>query len=239
MDITGSLATSRETSNVADFKKTAATKTINASLTTAPQATELVENIAMHSTAGVEGKPDFYCAHVMNFCEGQFVVTNQPPLPTSMVKNVTYCSKTTFHHTFDLRTILQSRVNINSSDTADLHWPAQIDTGFESLRAAQRAVIVLYYISIACMLTAAAVTTVNRCDRSSTASFLICGLEGVGLCALFLAALLVNGVAIKSTRLIRTHGGGLGISASIGVKFILLSWGAWLALLAAVISLSV
>ena len=183
------------------------------------------------------GLHDFYSAHLLNFCEGYFVpgaIPNASVPQSSISKNVTACSNMTTKQIFDPQSILQQQLSNSGVSIADIQWPEQITAGLDTLRAAQRAMVVLYYVTIGFMFLALVSTVANIFCCSCGLGYFVMALgEWVAVCALGLAAALVTGVAVKSADLINTYGNGIGVSANIGLKFLALTWIAWVVILVA------
>lgn len=125
------------------------------------------------------GLSDFYSVHILNFCEGTFVPDPNPHAFLSMSsvsRNVTSCSSITTGEDFDLQSILRHQLTNSSGSKSLLKLPEQIDTGLTALQWARLAALVLYYIAIALMVFAVALTAVNTCCCSCGVGSLVASL---------------------------------------------------------------
>lgn len=175
------------------------------------------------------GIEDFYSAHMLNYCEGQYTpaeAANNTVKQSEIHKNVTECSKSHAMYKFDPTAIIQEALNKTgvSVTLADLNWPDDIETGIKTLNALMGAMFVLYCVAIALIFVAtlAAVAAILLSGRlSACVNFLVAILAFL---AIGLASALVTAVMVKATNIINDKGSEIGLQAKRGNKFLALTW---------------
>lgn len=181
------------------------------------------------SRLGIE---DFYSAHMLNYCFGQYEPTeaaNASISESDISKNVTGCSKTKAMYKFDPTRIVEDALNRTTGldvTLRDLNWPEDIDTGIRTLNALMAAMFVLYVVAICLIFIAllAALFAVLTSGRlSACLNFLVATLAFL---AIGLASALVTAVVVKATDIINEHGNQIGLVAMYGGKFLAITWAA-------------
>ncbi len=195
----------------------------------------------INSLAQILGVHDFYSAHIMTFCEGYYV---PGPLPNATVKpgdihqNVTACSNKTAMFTFDPKKTLTTELNESTDglvDLSKLDWPDKIDDGLAALKAAQRAVFILYCISIAFMFLAMIMAAGSIFSTRRLIAAINCAIDSLAFFAITIASALITYIAQKATSVINRYGSDIGVSADRGNKFLALTWAATAAMFIAVL----
>jgi hypothetical protein len=177
------------------------------------------------------GIEDFYSAHMLNYCEGQYTpaeAANATVKESDISKNVTECSKNRAMYKFDPTAIIQEALNKTGVDItlADLNWPEDIETGIKTLNALMGAMFVLYCVAIALIfvaLLAAAAAILLSGRLSACVNFLV---SILAFLAIGLASALVTAVMVKATNIINDKGSEIGLEANRGNKFLALTWAA-------------
>lgn len=175
------------------------------------------------------GIEDFYSAHLLTYCSGQYTPTETPnaSIPLSAIrKNLTFCSPARAMFWFDPSSILEHALNASGLDVtlSDLEWPDDIDRGLATLRAVQQAAFVLYCVAIALIsvVFAGAVAAVFASGRlSACVNFLI---GALAFLAIGLASALVTAVIEKGADVVNEHGQDVGVQAVKGRKFLAITW---------------
>ena len=195
----------------------------------------------INSLAQILGVHDFYSAHIMTFCEGYYL---PGPVPNSTVKagtihkNVTACSNKTAMFTFDPRKTLVTELNESTNglvDLSDLKWPEKVDDGLAALKAAQKAVFVLYCVSIALIFVAMIMAAGSIFSSRRLIVAINCAIDSLAFIAIVIASALVTYIAEKATSVINKYGADIGVSADRGNKFLALTWAASAAMFIAVV----
>jgi hypothetical protein len=185
------------------------------------------------------GLYDFYSAHILNYCEGYFVpgpVPNATVPKNSISKNVVHCSHVDLLSVFDPQSILRQQLGVGGLGLDDLDWPTQMSTGLDALSKAQHAMKWLYVATAGFTCVALATTVVQTCLFGGVVMNLpIWIAESAGLLTLSLASGLVTAFAVGSTKLINSLGQDFGVCATVGVKFLSLTWAAVTAMLISVL----
>lgn len=178
------------------------------------------------------GIEDFYSAHMLNYCYGQYEpaeVANSTVSQDDISKNVTGCSKSRAMYRFDPTKIIEDALNrtVGTEVTlSDLQWPEDIQNGTAALNALMAATFVLYVIAICLIFVTlvAALFAVLTSERlSACLNFLIATLAFL---AIGLASALITAVIVKGTKVINQYGNDIGIAANWGGKFLALTWAA-------------
>lgn len=178
------------------------------------------------------GIEDFYSAHMLNYCEGQYTpaeAANATISESDISKNVTDCSKNRAMYKFDPTAILEEALNRTTGldvSLDDINWPEDIDTGIKALNALMGAMFVLYCLAIGLIfvaLLAAAAAVLFSGRLSACVNFLI---SVLAFLAIGLASALVTAVIVKASSIINDKGADIGLEASWGGKFLALTWAA-------------
>ncbi|EAT77428.1 hypothetical protein HBH56_213410 [Parastagonospora nodorum] len=178
------------------------------------------------------GIEDFYSAHMLDYCYGQYTpleVANATISDDDISKNVTGCSQSQAMYKFDPTRIVEEALNRTTGQRVtlqDLKWPQDIEDGVKALNALMAAMFVLYVIAICLIFVAfvAALFAVIASGRlSACLNFLMALLAFI---AIGLASALVTAVMVKATDLINQYGNDIGVEASKGNKFLALTWAA-------------
>ncbi|KAL5421746.1 hypothetical protein PMIN04_005264 [Paraphaeosphaeria minitans] len=175
------------------------------------------------------GIEDFYSAHLLDYCYGQYTPAEAPNTTVSagdIHKNVTGCSNQTAMFYFNPTQIIQDALNKSGLDVTldDLEWPADIQRGLDTLRTVSVTAFVLYCISIGLIFLSflAAVAAVFTSGRLSACVNLLRGI--LAFLAIGLASALVTAVIEKGGDVINEHGKAIGLEAGKGRKFMALTW---------------
>ena len=188
-------------------------------------------NDAIGEATQALGIEDFYSAHMLNYCEGQYTpieAANATVKQSDIHKNVTECSKNKAMYKFDPTAIVQDALNKTGVDVTldDIDWPSDIDTGIKTLNALMAAMFVLYCIAIGLIfvsLFAAAAAMLLSGRLSACVNFLVAVLAFL---AIGLASALVTAVIVKASHIINDKGNAIGLQANWGGKFLALTWAA-------------
>lgn len=87
---------------------------------------------------------DFYSAHLMTFCEGDFKPDSSNP---DAEEEVTACSERKAFYNFDPTAIIESKLPKGLS-MSDLKWPDEVTNGVKAINVASRAMFFFYLIGI-------------------------------------------------------------------------------------------
>ncbi|CAO2656636.1 Nn.00g054390.m01.CDS01 [Neocucurbitaria sp. VM-36] len=178
------------------------------------------------------GIEDWYSAHMLNYCYGQYTpaeAANETVSESDISKNATGCSKSQAMYKFDPTQILEEALNKTTGvdvTLQDLEWPEDIQNGIAALNALMAAMFVLYIIAICLIFVAlvAAVFAILASGRlSACLNFLVATLAFL---AIGLASALVTAVIVKGSDIINKYGNDIGVEAKWGSKFLALTWAA-------------
>ncbi|KAF2705303.1 hypothetical protein K504DRAFT_388614 [Pleomassaria siparia CBS 279.74] len=188
-------------------------------------------NEAAGDLAKALGIDDFYSAHILDYCYGDYTPTNLPNATVSskdIHKNVTACSNTTAMFTFNPTDIVQRALNESGVDVtlADLDWPADIQKGIDTLRVVQKTVFVLYCIAIGLIFVSLIAALPAIFSSGRMAACLNVMVSTLGFVAIGLASALVTAVIVKGSNVVNKYGNEIGLEAQKGGKFLALTWAA-------------
>ena len=88
---------------------------------------------------------DFYSAHLMTFCEGNFKPDSSDP---DADEEVTACSERKAFYNFDPTAIIESKLPDGLS-LSDIKWPDEVSAGVRAIGVASRAMFFFYLVGIA------------------------------------------------------------------------------------------
>lgn len=186
---------------------------------------------AINSIAKELGLHDFYSVHIMDYCEGYY---RPGPLPNATLsksdirKNVTSCSNHTAMYNFDPAQILQEELDnsghgyINLVD--DLNWPEDVTKGIKALRIAFRATFVLYCIAVGFIGVALILACISFFFEGRLSAFINVAVDWLAFVVVGIASAIATAVGVKGTDVINKYGDDIGISASYGSKFLIITW---------------
>jgi len=179
------------------------------------------------------GIEDFYSAHMLNYCEGQYEPGEKPNATLSekdISKNVTECSKSRATYKFNPTEIIQNALNKSGVDVtlSDLKWPEDLQDGIDALNTLMAAMFVLYVLAI-CLIFVTLVAAAISLFLSGSSRLTPCVnflLATLAFLTIGLASALVTAVMVKGTDVINEHGNTIGLEADRGNKFLALTWAA-------------
>jgi len=187
-------------------------------------------NDDLNSFAKDLGVHDFYSAHILDFCEGYYTPTSVPNATVSkksIHKNTTLCSNQTAFFEFDPRYTLQRELNASGHSNINLtalHWPDSIDKGLQALHIAQKAAFILYCIAIGMIAIATLFALVSIFFEGRLSAFINILITMLAFLAIAIASAITTTIAVKAANLINKYGNPVGISATKGGKFMVLTW---------------
>ena len=200
---------------------------------------EINEQIdAFRERIGIE---DWYSAHMLNYCEGQYTpdeVANATLSEDDISKNVTECSKSRAAYKFDPTAIIQQAIDKTGVDVTleDLQWPDDIQSGINTLNALMVAMFALYVIAICLIFLTLVTSVIGILTSGKLSACLNIGLALLAFLAIGLASALVTAVMVKGTDIINDKGNAIGLEASYSDKFLALTWAATGVMLVALIA---
>ena len=186
----------------------------------------------VNAIAKAIGLHDFYSAHILDFCEGYYVpgpMVNETVPKGSISKNVTSCSNKTAMHEFNPKDTLAEEMKKKTDgriDLTDIHWPEEIDDGLAALKIAQKAVFVLYCLSIGLIFFATLGAVAGLFTNGRTGPLVNGLIAGLAFLSILIASGLVTMIAVKATQVINKYGDDISIRATKGNKFLALTWSA-------------
>lgn len=170
------------------------------------------------------GIKQWYSMHLMDMCEGTYT----PNATASGTKlNVTSCTNVTTMYHFNISEQISKELKTGKLhlDLSDIHWPSDIQNGLNDFAAALNALFAVYAIGIA----AAGVSIITAfialfLHGSHFVSFGNWSLTCLSFFALLAASLIITIVQVKAVDLINKYGNSIGVYASKGNKFLVLTW---------------
>jgi hypothetical protein len=112
-------------------------------------------------------------------------------------------------------------------DLSTIGWPSSIQDGLNRLSTAINALFILYIVGTTAAGLAILSSLAALFPRSSRlASFSNWGLLSVSFLSLLIASVIVTIVEVKAVQLINKYGNDIGVYASKGGKYLILTWAA-------------
>ena len=187
------------------------------------------------------GVEDWYSAHMLNYCQGQYTpteVANATVKQSDIHKNVTECSKSKAMYKFNPTAIIESALNKTGVNVTleDLQWPDDIQKGINTLNALMAAMFVLYVIAICLIFLTLVTSAIGVLTSGRLSACLNIGLALLAFVAIGVASGLVTAVAVKAADIINDHGKKIGLEADYSNKFLALTWAATGLMLVALIA---
>ena len=165
----------------------------------------------------------------MTYCEGFYTPASLPNATLSksdISKNVTRCSNRTAMYDLDIQQILQQELDEGGTgiDLSDLNWPDDIQKGLDVLRTAAKATFVLYCIAIGFIGLALIAAVVSLFLAGRLSAFINLILDWLAFIVLGIASAIATAISVKGANTINKYGDDIGVSASKGTKFLIITW---------------
>lgn len=176
------------------------------------------------------GIHDFYSAHLLTFCEGYYTPSSvaNSTLPLKDIhRNVTSCSNKTAFFSFNPTNTLQRELNNSGHSNINLtqlNFPAAVEDGLHALRIAQKAAFILYCIAAGLLAISALTALLAFFFSGRLSAFINILIAGLAFLAILIASAITTAVAVKAAKVVNDHGKNVGISATKGDKFLILTW---------------
>ncbi|CVK96962.1 hypothetical protein FPRO06_04137 [Fusarium proliferatum] len=172
------------------------------------------------------GISEWYSIHVMATCDGQYKPNATSP---GAGYNVTNCTNSAPEKRFNLTEMLDKQLEVGpfQMNLADINWPDDIQDSIDLLNTALLVTFVFYVLAVgfsglAMVASAGAFFLFAR--RGVNAVNVI--LSGLAALVLLIASILVTVAGKKGVNKINDVGDDVGLSASVGKKFLALTWAA-------------
>lgn len=172
------------------------------------------------------GISEWYSIHVMATCDGQYKPNATSP---GAGYNVTNCTNSAPEKRFNLTEMLDKQLEVGpfKLNLADINWPDDIQDSIDLLNTALLVTFVFYVLAVgfsglAMVASAGAFFLFAR--RGVNAVNVI--LSGLAALVLLIASILVTVAGKKGVNKINDVGDDVGLSASVGNKFLALTWAA-------------
>ncbi|KAF5615797.1 hypothetical protein F52700_13233 [Fusarium sp. NRRL 52700] len=172
------------------------------------------------------GISEWYSIHVMATCDGQYKPNATSP---GAGYNVTNCTNSAPEKRFNLTEMLDKQLEVGpfQMNLADINWPDDIQDSIDLLNTALLVTFVFYVLAVgfsglAMVASAGAFFLFAR--RGVNAVNVI--LSGLAALVLLIASIIVTVAGKKGVNKINDVGDDVGLSASVGNKFLALTWAA-------------
>ncbi|ERF69489.1 hypothetical protein EPUS_01818 [Endocarpon pusillum Z07020] len=174
---------------------------------------------------------DFYSAHLMTFCEGDFKPNAKDP---KAEEEVTACSKRKAFYTFDPTEIIESKLP-EGLGLSDIKWPDEITNGVRAINMASRAMFFFYLIGIAAAGIGMIGAVFGLLAYEHKVALANLGVNSLGFICLGLASAIATVVIFRATQAVNDFGGDIGLAADRGTAFLGMTWTATILMLLATI----
>jgi SUR7/PalI family len=201
-------------------------------------------NAASGAVKGALDIKDFYSAHLMTFCEGDFKPDPKDPKAS---ENVTFCSLRKPFFSFDPAAIIQSKLP-QGVDLKSLNWPDEITNGIKAVNIASRAMFFFYIVGIGAAGIATISSIFGVLSYGPALAYLNLGFSVVScphakwntcqltnyqlsLLGLGIGSAIATVIIFKGTDAINNFGGKIGLEAERGTTFLGMTWTATILML--------
>ncbi|OLN97595.1 SUR7 family protein pun1-like protein 1 [Colletotrichum chlorophyti] len=181
------------------------------------------------------GISEWYSLHLMDVCQGDFAPNATDP---DASLNVTSCTQPSPGPQVNLTRMLDQELSVGPLrlSLADLNWPDSIEDTMDMVNKFLLAVWVLYVLGIAfsglAILGSLAAFFLGFKRRMTVSNFILTLLAAI---VLFAGSLITTIGANKGAKEISDIGDDIGISATAGRKFMIISWVAFAVMVVAAI----
>jgi hypothetical protein len=130
---------------------------------------------------------------------------------------------------FDISSQLSKELELGHLhlDLSTIGWPSSIQDGLNRLSTAIDAIFILYIVGTAAVGLAILSSVAALFPRSSRLALLSSwGLLPLSFLPLLIASVIITIVQAKAVKLINRYGNGIGLYASKGGKYLILTWAA-------------
>ncbi|KAF7547555.1 hypothetical protein G7Z17_g7641 [Cylindrodendrum hubeiense] len=170
------------------------------------------------------GISEWYSLHVLNFCEGFFTPNASNP---SAGFNITSCTSPAPGQRFELSNILNAELEVGPFNITlvDFDWPDDIQTGIEILNQVLLVLFILYALGSGLSGISLLLCLVAFCVAGSRGVAAInMVLSTLALLSIVIGSVISTIGAFKGVQTVNDLGGDVGVSAMVGMKFIILTW---------------
>ncbi|CAJ0549118.1 Ff.00g027310.m01.CDS01 [Fusarium sp. VM40] len=181
------------------------------------------------------GVSEWYSIHIMATCDGQYKPNATNP---GAGYNVTNCTNSAPEKRFNLTEVLDKQLSVGPFELslADIDWPDDIQDSIDLLNSALLATFILYVLAVgfsglAMLACIGAFFLFSR--RGVNAVNLV--LSSLAALVLLVSSILVTIAGKKGVNKINDIGDNVGVSASLGNKFLALTWAAAAVMIAAAV----
>lgn len=185
---------------------------------------------------------DFYSVHLLNFCQGDLVTDPSADAAThdaNTATHVTSCSSLSMSSSLNLTKMLGGQMSTFGEHLQGFGGLEEINKDLTTLQSARHAMLVLFSATIISTALSVAVilgtSTILPTKLGTFPMIVIILLETISTWSLGLASALLTLVVFKASELINSWGGAFGLSCTRGTRIVILTWSAWLAVLAATV----
>ncbi|KAF5006193.1 hypothetical protein FDECE_7416 [Fusarium decemcellulare] len=181
------------------------------------------------------GVSEWYSIHVMTTCDGSYKPNATSP---GAGYNVTNCTESAPDKRFNLTEMLDHQLDIGPFELSltDINWPDEIQDSIDMLNSALLALFVLYVLGVGfsglAMLACLGAFFLFSRRGVNAANLVLAALAAV---CLTVGSIIVTVAGKKGVNKINDIGDDVGVSASVGTKFLALTWVAAAFMLAAMI----
>jgi hypothetical protein len=131
-------------------------------------------------------------------------------------------------YSFDPQRILQTELTNSGHGhvdlVRDLHWPEDVSKGIRALRIAARAAFVIYCMAIALEGIALICGMASFFLEGRLGAFANMLIDWVAFLTIGIASAIVTAIAVKGASVINEYGDEVGLQATQGSKFLVLTW---------------
>lgn len=127
---------------------------------------------------------------------------------------------------FNPQEILQRELDQSGTDVqlSDLGWPDNIERALNTLRTATRAAFVLYCIAIGFISIAFSMAFICLFLDGRLSAFVNIIVDWLAFVAMGIASALATVISVQASNVVNRYGNEIGIQASKGARFLIITW---------------
>lgn len=175
------------------------------------------------------GIPEFYQAHIMTVCEGNYdpqAVPSDAVSRSDISRDVTSCSTMRAGYRFDPREQVQESLDERglSIDVSQLGWPQELDDALSLIEPITLGAFILYVANCAIIFISLCLCIVALFASGRGSACCNVGFSFLALLVSAATSAIMTVIAVLGPDLINQYGQDFGVSATGGTNFLILTW---------------
>ncbi|KAL6717182.1 hypothetical protein ACLMJK_005097 [Lecanora helva] len=168
---------------------------------------------------------DFYSAHILDYCEGDYSASTGSDSKSSPTKKVTFCSNQTAYFYFDPTSVIEKELK-HGVNITDLKWPSAIQDAVRVLELSSKAMFFFYATGAAAAASALVGAMYGAVVGSKLSAFVNIIISVIAFFSLMVASAISTAIINQIVDAVNTYGHDVGVFATKGMTFIHMTWAA-------------